>query len=132
MKKMNRWVYAIVGVIVLLLAGLIYAWTIMSKSIGASRPDWTAAQLSLTFTLVMAFFCVGSLVAGVLSKKVNPRIYVLLSGVLFLAGFMIASMTGDSPILLYLGFGILCGLGAGFAYNAVMGTMSAWFRISRV
>lgn len=127
MKKMNRWVYAIVGVIVLLLAGLIYAWTIMSKSIGASRPDWTAAQLSLTFTLVMAFFCVGSLVAGVLSKKVNPRIYVLISGVLFLAGFMIASMTGESPILLYLGFGILCGLGAGFAYNAVMGTMSAWF-----
>ena len=115
MKKMNRWVYAIVGVIVLLLAGLIYAWTIMSKSIGASRPDWTAAQLSLTFTLVMAFFCVGSLVAGVLSKKVNARIYVLLSGVLFLAGFMVASMTGDSPILLYLGFGILCGLGAGFA-----------------
>ena len=76
-------------------------------------------MLSLTFTLVMAFFCVGSLVAGVLSKKVNPRIYVLISGVLFLAGFMIASMTGESPILLYLGFGILCGLGAGFAYNAV-------------
>ncbi len=127
MKKLNRWVYAIVGVIVLLLAGLIYAWSMMSKSIGASRPDWTAAQLSLTFTLVMAAFCVGSLIAGILSKKVNPRIYILLSGVLFLAGFMIASLTGSSPAMLYLGFGVLCGLGAGFAYNAVMGTMSAWF-----
>ena len=29
--------------------------------------------------------------------------------------------------MLYLGFGVLCGLGAGFAYNAVMSTMSAWF-----
>ena len=66
MKKMNRWVYAIIGVIVLLLAGLIYAWSIMSQAIGAAHPDWTAAQLSLTFTLVMAFFCVGSLVAGIL------------------------------------------------------------------
>ncbi len=127
MKKMNRWVYAIIGVIVLLMAGLIYAWSVMSKSIGASRPDWTAAQLSLTFTLVMAFFCVGSLIAGILSKKVNPKIYVILSGVFLLAGFFIASLTKESPAMLYLGFGVFCGLGAGFAYNAVMGTISAWF-----
>lgn len=44
MKNLNRWVYAIIGVITLLLAGLVYAWSVMSKSIGASRPDWTAAQ----------------------------------------------------------------------------------------
>ena len=127
MKKLNRWVYAIIGVIVLLMAGLVYAWSVMSKSIGASRPDWTAAQLSVTFTLVMAFFCIGCLVAGILAKKVSPKIYVLLSGVLFLVGFLVASMTGASPVMLYLGFGILCGLGAGFAYNAVMSTMSQWF-----
>lgn len=127
MKKLNRWVYAIVGVIVLLLAGLVYAWSVMSKSIGASRPDWTATQLSMTFTLVMAFFCIGCLIAGILAKKVSPKIYVLLSGVLFLAGFLLAGTTGDSPAMLYVGFGVLCGLGAGFAYNAVMSTMSSWF-----
>ncbi len=127
MKKLNRWVYAVVGVIVLLMAGLVYAWSVMSKSIGASRPDWTKAQLSLTFTLVMAFFCVGCLLAGIFAKKVSPKIYVLLSGVFFLVGFLIAGMTGDSPAMLYVGFGVLCGLGAGFAYNAVMSTMSAWF-----
>ena len=127
MKKLNRWVYAVVGVIVLLMAGLVYAWSVMSKSIGASRPDWTKAQLSLTFTLVMAFFCVGCLLAGIFAKKVSPKIYVLLSGVLFLVGFLIAGMTGTSPAMLYVGFGVLCGLGAGFAYNAVMSTMSAWF-----
>lgn len=127
MKSLNRWVYAIIGVIVLLMAGLIYSWSVMSQSIGASRPVWTKAQLSLTFTLVMAFFCLGSLIAGILSKKVNPKIYVILSGVLLLAGFMVASLTGTSPAMLYLGFGVLCGLGAGFAYNAVMGTICAWF-----
>lgn len=127
MKNLNRWIYAIIGVIVLLLAGLVYAWSVMSKAIAASRPDWSAAQLSLTFTLVMAFFCIGCLIAGILAKKVSPKLYVIASGVLFLAGFMVAAMTGTSPALLYLGFGILCGLGAGFAYNAVMSTMSAWF-----
>lgn len=127
MKKLNRWVYAIIGVIVLLMAGLIYAWSVMSKSIGAAHPDWTKAQLSLTFTIVMAFFCVGGLIAGILSKKVKARIYVILAGVLLLAGFFVASLTQTSPAMLYLGFGVLCGLGAGFAYNAIMGTISAWF-----
>lgn len=127
MKNLNRWIYAIIGVIVLLMAGLVYAWSVMSKSIAASRPDWSAAQLSLTFTLVMACFCVGCLIAGILAKKVSPKIYVMISGVLFLAGFLIASLTGASPVMLYLGFGVFCGLGAGFAYNAVMSTMSACF-----
>ena len=37
MKNLNRWVYAIIGVITLLLAGLVYAWSVMSKSIGAGQ-----------------------------------------------------------------------------------------------
>ncbi len=127
MKQLNRWVYAIIGVIVLLLAGLVYAWSVMSQSISAWQPGWTAQQLSITFTLVMAFFCIGVLLAGIFSKKISPKIYVLCSGILFFVGFFVASLTGDTPALLYLGFGVLAGLGAGLAYNAVMSTMSAWF-----
>ena len=126
MKNLNRWVRAVFGVIILLMAGLIYSWTVMSKSIGASR-DWSASQLSLTFTIVMAFFCLGSLIGGIFSKKFKPRLYILASAVFFFFGFLIASFTGDSPALLYVGFGVLCGLGAGFAYNGVMGSVSAWF-----
>ena len=125
MKKLNRWVYAIIGVVVLLFAGLVYAWSVMGKTIGASRPDWTAAQLSLTFTIVMAFFCIGVMLGGMLNKKVEPNVYVIASGILFLAGFFIAGLTGDSPVMLYIGYGVLGGLGSGFAYSAVMSTMSA-------
>ncbi len=126
MKNVNRWFYAILGVVVLLMSGLVYAWSMMKEPIRESR-KWTGAELELTFTLVMAFFCIGCLIGGVFSKKIQPRIYLFLSGILFLAGFMIAGMTGDSPVLLYLGFGVLGGLGAGFSYNAVMSTVSQWF-----
>jgi OFA family oxalate/formate antiporter-like MFS transporter len=127
MKKLNRWVYAIVGVVTLLLAGLVYAWSVMTNAIGASRPEWTKGELSLAFTLVMTMFCIGCLIAGFLSKKVAPKYYVMLGAVLFLVGFFVASMAGTSLALLYIGFGVLCGLGAGFSYNAVMSTISAWF-----
>ncbi len=125
MKQLNRWVYAVVGVIVLLMAGLVYAWSVMGSVINRDLAV-DQAPLSLTFTIVMAMFCIGCLIAGILAKKVNPKLYVLLSAVLFLAGFLVASIT-SGVALLYVGFGILAGLGSGFAYNAVMSTMSSWF-----
>ena len=126
MKQNNRGLYAVVGVIVLLLVGLVYAWSVMAKSIGAAFPDWTQQQLSLTFTLTMTMFCVGCLVGGFMAKKVVPANYLRISGVLFLAGFLIAA-TAQTPIILYLGFGVLCGFASGLSYSAVMSTVSAWY-----
>ena len=126
MKQLNRWVYAIVGVIVLLFAGLVYAWSVLSTPIAAEFTGWTKAQLSLTFTLVMILFCIGSLLCGLLAGKLSAKNAVRVSAVLFLVGFFIASRC-QSPITLYLGFGLLCGLASGLAYNGVMSTMVKWF-----
>ena len=126
MKQFNRWVYAIVGVIVLLFAGLVYAWSVLSTPIAAEFTGWTKAQLSLTFTLVMILFCIGSLLCGLLAGKLSAKNAVRVSAVLFLAGFFIASRC-QSPLTLYLGFGLLCGLASGLAYNGVMSTMVKWF-----
>ena len=126
MKQLNRRVYAIVGVIVLLFAGLVYAWSVLSTPIAAEFTGWTKAQLSLTFTLVMILFCIGSLLCGLLAGKLSAKNAVRLGAVLFLAGFYIASRC-QTPLTLYLGFGVLCGLGSGLSYNAVMSTMVKWF-----
>lgn len=126
MKQLNRWIYAAAGILVLLLVGMVYAWSVMSKSIGAAFTEWNMAQLSLTFTITIAMFCVGGLVAGIFAKRVKPRWYVVFAAFLLLAGFLLTSFASALPVL-YLGFGVLCGTGAGLAYNAVMSTMSAWF-----
>lgn len=126
MKSKNRVFLAAIGVLALLFAGLVYSWPVVSKSIAASYPDWTAAQLSLTFTIMMMAFCLGGLAAGMLAKRVKPAFNVIFGAVLFLAGFLIAASAG-APLQLYLGFGVLCGLGSGFVYNAVMSTVCAWF-----
>ena len=125
MKQLNRWVYAIVGVIVLLFAGLVYAWSVLSTPI-AEFTSWTKAQLSLTFTIVMILFCIGSLLCGLLSGKLSAKMSVRIGAVLFLLGFFLASRT-QSVAMLYIGFGVLCGLSSGLCYNAVMSTMVRWF-----
>ena len=126
MKHLNRWVYAIVGVIVLLFAGLVYAWSVLSTPIAAEFTDWSKAQLSMTFTIVMIMFCIGSLLCGLLTGKLSAKMTVRIGAVLFLLGFFLASRT-QSLAMLYIGFGVLCGLSSGLCYNAVMSTMVRWF-----
>ena len=63
MRSASRWIYVAVGCVVLLFSGLVYAWSVLSGPIAAEFPRWTTAQLSLTFTIVMSFFCLGGLPA---------------------------------------------------------------------
>ena len=127
MKKPNRWLYAVVGVVILLLAGMVYAWSVLSQPIAAFFTDWTKAQLSLTFTICMFSFCLGCMACGSFGSKLKVKYNVWISAVIFLAGFFIASKA-NTPLVLYIGFGVLGGFASGYVYNAVLGTMSAWFQ----
>jgi len=126
MNKTNRWIYAIAGVIVLIFGGLIYAWSVLSSPIGTEFATWSKGALSLTFTLAMSFFCIGGLMGGLMAGKVKERYIFIASAVLFLIGFELVS-TIQSIGMLYLGFGVLAGLGAGLSYNTVMGSVTKWF-----
>lgn len=114
MKVVNRWVYVIVGCVALLLSGLVYAWSVLSGPIAAEFPQWSAAQLSLTFTIVMSFFCIGGLVGGFLAGKVSQKVYLWVSAALFLVGFLLSANI-RSLAMLYIGFGVICGFASGFS-----------------
>lgn len=126
MKHLNRWVYVVVGVVVMLLAGLVYAWTVLQAPIAAMYPHWTKGQLSLTFTITMTAFCIGGFLGGLMQKRCSLRALAWTSAVLFLAGFFIASRA-QSLAGLYLGFGVLAGLATGMIYNVVMSSVTCWF-----
>ena len=125
-KTFDRKLIAAGGLIVLLLAGLVYAWSVLSSPIAAEFPDWSRGSLSFTFTLCMSFFCLGGLVGGILSKRVPIAVNLLAAAVIFFVGFRITSgITSLSG--LYIGFGVLSGFASGLAYNAVMGSVMGWF-----
>lgn len=122
----NRWFYAGVGVVVMLFAGLIYAWSTIARPIAAFYPDWTSGQLSLTFTICMISFCFGGLYGGLSLKKRSAKINLITSGILFLSGFFIASRS-QSLIQLYIGYGVFCGFAAGLSYTTTMATIAKYF-----
>ena len=122
-----RWLYIAVGVIAMLFAGVLYAWSILKAPLAAEF-GWGASDLALNFTLAMTFFCIGGLLGAKLSGKFGHKPSLLLAGVLSAAGFSLtAALNGVPVIVLYLTYGLLAGLGIGISYNVVISAVSAWF-----
>ncbi len=122
-----RWLYIVLGVIALLFAGVIYAWSILKAPLAAEL-SWSGSQLALNFTLTMCFFCLGGFVGGLVSKRIGSRLSLFLAAALSGLGFFLSSrVTADGLTLLYLGYGVMAGLGIGIAYNVIISTVGAWF-----
>ena len=122
-----RWFYLFIGVIAMLFAGVLYAWSILKSPLTAEF-GWSASQLALNFTLAMSFFCIGGLLGANLSKRAGHRIALIAAGVFAFLGFALTSaLSGTSVGLLYITYGVLAGLGIGISYNVVIATVSAWF-----
>ena len=126
-KLSVRWTYMAVGVIAMLFAGVLYAWSIL-KSPLACEFGWGASELALNFTLAMTFFCIGGLLGAQISKRLGHRTALISAGVLSAAGFALTAVLNDvSVVMLYITYGVLAGLGIGIAYNVVIATVSSWF-----
>ena len=132
MKKSNqklsiRWFYMFVGIIAMLFAGVLYAWSIL-KSPLSSEFGWGTSELALNFTLAMTFFCVGGLLGARLSGRAGHTIAIITAGILSAAGFVATGLLHNVDVeILYITYGVLAGLGIGIAYNVVIATVSAWF-----
>lgn len=124
---MKKYFCVAFGAVVLLFIGIIYAWSIIAAPISADFPAWSSAKLSFTFTLCMLSFCIGGYVRGKLADKVSIRAALWLAAVLYADGLFLAAQTAESIWLLYVGFGIMCGLATGLVYNAVMGAVTPLF-----
>lgn len=122
-----RWMYMITGVIAMLFAGVLYAWSIL-KSPLTTEFGWGQSELALNFTIAMTFFCIGGLVGAEISKKAGHRIALFISGVLSALGFILTAVLHNTPVvMLYITYGVLAGLGIGIAYNVVVSTVGSWF-----
>ncbi|MBO5409397.1 MAG: MFS transporter [Clostridia bacterium] len=122
-----RWFYIIIGVIAMLFAGVLYAWSIL-KSPLSKEFGWGASELALCFTLAMTFFCIGGLLGARLSKKAGHKVALISAGALSATGFCLTASLGNVPVIvLYSTYGVLAGLGIGIVYNVVIATVSSWF-----
>lgn len=111
--------------LMLLLAGLMYAWSIFVKPLEAEF-GWLRAQTSLTYTISVASNSLAAWMAARIAKKIGPNRVVRLAAVAVMAGFMLASRT-KQLWQLYLCYGVMCAGGLGMTYNVILSTIVRWY-----
>jgi len=113
------------GVLMNLGLGALYGWSLfvpaLQQELGLSRE-----QASNIFSIAIAVFSLFFLIAGRLQDKKGPYIVSMIGAVLFGLGFVLASQAGSLDGM-YLAFGVVVGIGGGFAYVTPIGVVAKWF-----
>ena len=123
----KRWLILAAGVVTMLFAGVLYAWSIL-KIPFAAELGYEPSALALCFTLAMSFFCLGGFLSGRLTRRFGVSPVILAAGILAAVGFVLTGRLGaGQAALLYLTYSTLSGLGIGLAYIAIISTVNAHF-----
>lgn len=84
------------------------------------------ASVSLIFSISGAACFFVSAVTGPLADRIGPRVPAVIGMALVGGGLMLAGTAG-SLVEIYAGYGLLVGLGTGFAYVPAMAAVQHWF-----
>jgi OFA family oxalate/formate antiporter-like MFS transporter len=123
--NLKRWLYLAAGTIMMVILGLVYAWSVFVAPLEEAF-GWDRAQTSVTFTVCMIFFVVGLIVSGMLGKKLSKRVITVIAALCLFAGFALCARVNTLPGL-YIAYGVLVGFGVGIANNALVSTIVKWF-----
>ena len=125
-SSLNRWVVAAAAVVMQAGLGSFYAWSVfrepLSSLYGANVTDVNVAFFLASFT-----FGIASFGAGLLLRRVDPRIVGALGGILYGLGVFLASFAEESLPVLYLSYGLIAAVGLGLGYVAPVVVLPRWF-----
>ena len=108
--------------------GTVYAWSFFQTPI-TELSGWSNAQVAWAFSLSIFMLGVTAAWGGTKMARFGPRRLAMIGGVLYALGYIVSSFalkTLNLP-LLYVGFGIIGGIGLGLTYVTPVATVSRWF-----
>lgn len=126
MNGLKRWWIACAGVLLQVALGAVYAWSVFRVPL-AKQFHWTISEVTLTFTIAIMALGFAAFFGGLWLKQVGPRVVAMTGGVLYGGGVFLASMSYHGLWWLYLTYGVLGGIGLGFAYIVPISVLVKWF-----
>lgn len=125
MKKNKGIVVLIASLAIQLVMGTIFMWSLFNIPF-VEKFGWEKSSVVFTFSVMIFFFTFSAIFGGRLQDKYGPRKIATIGSILFGAGVMLSS-TSTSVWQLYLYYGVLAGIGAGFVYVCPVATCVKWF-----
>ena len=109
-----------------ILFGFQYTWTIFARILRLEY-GFTSTQTQTIFSTTVVSFSIGFLIAGRIQDKTGPCRTTIAGAFLYAAGLVLAGLGGPSFPTLFLGAGVLVGLGIAFGYVGPLATPVKWF-----
>ena len=124
----NRWFIAIMGTLLQVVLGTVYAWSFFQNTIMKTY-GWSNVQTMWIFSLAILFLGLSAAVGGIILPKFGPRKLATVGAVLYGLGYLISAyaMHLSDLTLFYIGFGVIGGTGLGLGYVTPVATASKWF-----
>jgi MFS family permease len=145
----SRWLVPPAALSIHLAIGQVYAFSVFKKPLnyliqvstvggglkalpGVDSPnalDWKFTDLGWIFSLAIVFLGLSAAVFGKWLERAGPRKAMFASAVCFCSGFFVSALGVQihQLWLIYLGYGVIGGIGLGLGYISPVSTLIKWF-----
>ena len=124
--KINRWGIALAGIVLQVVLGSVYAWSVFRIPL-TRQFHWSISEVTLTFTISILVLGFAAFFGGLWLAKAGPRTVAVTGAFLYGLGTLLASFSAHGLTVLYLSYGLVGGIGLGFAYIVPVAVLVKWF-----
>ncbi|WP_247663499.1 OFA family MFS transporter [Micromonospora sp. U21] len=124
----SRWLIPPAALAIHLCIGQVYATSVYKNSLIAHF-DASQTAIGVIFSIAIVMLGLSAAVAGTWVEANGPRKAMFVSACFWAAGFLVGSLgiATKQLWLLYLGYGLLGGIGLGIGYISPVSTLIKWF-----
>lgn len=127
----SRWLIPVGAVAVHISIGSVYAWSTFNRPIQALLPanPWWFSPPYTTFTTALVLLGLSAAFGGPWVERRGPRVAATAAAILFGLGLVVSGLglALKQSLLVFLGMGVIGGMGCGFGYIAPVSTLVKWF-----
>ena len=127
----NRWLIPVAAVAVHICIGSVYAWSTFNRPIKAlfpNDPSWFSPPYT-TFSTALVLLGLSAAFGGTWVERRGPRAAATAAAILFGSGLVLGGigLALRQSWLVFLGMGVVGGMGCGLGYIAPVSTLVKWF-----
>lgn len=124
-KGSKRWLFVILGNIVMLCMGTIYSWSVFRIPI-EKLFNIGATESGLPYMVSLAFYALFMMFSGRFINTFSPRVIMSVGAILIAVGWILSSLANNIYLLTF-SYGALSGAGVGISYGVPLNVVTKWF-----
>jgi MFS transporter, OFA family, oxalate/formate antiporter len=118
--------HALVAVFMQIMISVVYSWSVLRGPL-AQLHGWTKAQTIAPYRYTLIAVAIGAVLGGLWQDRKGSRLVATVGGLLLAVGCAGSALFGDTLGGLIVAYGLIGGLGGGFAYVTPIANLVKWF-----